>query len=116
MGLAQGKLDQGQPQGAQAAMQQAARSLQQAAQQLGSQPQGQPKEMGRPNDIGAASGGRLDPNLFGPDAQKYAGKSWGELPGELQTKILQDMKAKYGDDYSRQIKLYFEQIADTKKK
>jgi hypothetical protein len=38
------------------------------------------------------------------------------LPGELQTKIIQDMKAKYGDDYARVIKLYFEQIADTKKK
>jgi hypothetical protein len=45
----------------------------------------------------------------------YAGKSWGDLPGELRTKIIQDMKTKYGDDYARIIKLYFEQIADQKK-
>jgi len=35
---------------------------------------------------------------------------------ELRTKIMQDMKAKYGDDYARIIKLYFEQLADTSKK
>jgi hypothetical protein len=46
--------------------------------------------------------------------QQYAGKPWGELPGELRTKILQDMKSQYGDDYARVIKLYFEQIAERK--
>ena len=45
--------------------------------------------------------------------KKYAGKTWGELPGELRTKIIQEMAAPYGDDYARRIKLYFEQIADT---
>ena len=48
--------------------------------------------------------------------KQYAGKRWGELPGELQTRIIQDMKARYGDDYARIIKLYFEQLADTKRK
>ena len=52
--------------------------------------------------------------LLGPDAQKYAGKPWGDLPGELKTRIIQDMKSKYGDDYARVIKLYFEQLADKK--
>ena len=28
------------------------------------------------------------------------------------TRIVQDMKAQYGDDYGRVIKLYFEQIAE----
>src|SRR5262249_4570725 len=93
-------------------------SLQQAAEQLAQQTQppepglpGQPG--GQPNAVGAAGGGRPDPSLFGPDKNKYAGKTWGELPGELRTKIIQDMKAKYGDDYARMIKLYFEQIAST---
>ena len=33
---------------------------------------------------------------------------------ELRTRIIQEMKAQYGDDYARIIKLYFEQIADNK--
>ena len=49
------------------------------------------------------------------DLKKYAGKNWGDLPGALRTKIVQDLKARYGDDYAQMIKLYFEQIADTKK-
>ena len=64
---------------------------------------------------GASGDGRIDESLLSPDMKKHAGKRWGELPGELQTKIIQDMKAKYGDDYARVIKLYFEQLADTKK-
>jgi len=50
------------------------------------------------------------------DLKKYAGKNWGELPGSLRTKIVQDLKTRYGDDYAQMIKAYFEQIADTKKK
>jgi hypothetical protein len=45
--------------------------------------------------------------------QENAGKKWGDLPGELRTRIIQEMKAQYGDDYARVIKLYFEQIAET---
>ena len=55
-------------------------------------------------------------SLLGPDMQQYAGKRWGDLPGELRTKIVQDLSAKFGEDYARHIKLYFEQIADTRKK
>jgi hypothetical protein len=83
---------------------------------MASQQSGRPNQMTRPGDFGASPGGLPDPSILGPDAQKYAGKTWGELPGELRTKIVQDMKAKYGDDYARMIKLYFEQIADTNKK
>jgi hypothetical protein len=46
--------------------------------------------------------------------KKYAGKPWGELPGELKTKLIQQMKEKYGEDYARIIKLYFEQLASTR--
>jgi hypothetical protein len=54
-----------------------------------------------------------DLRAFGLAKTPYAGKSWGELPGELRTKIVQDMKASYGEDYARTIKFYFEQIAAT---
>ena len=49
-----------------------------------------------------------------PGLVSSAGKPWGQLPGELRNQILQDMKARYGEDYARIIKLYFEQIAETK--
>jgi outer membrane PBP1 activator LpoA protein len=117
MQQAQKQLAQGQPHGAQQSMHQAAQQLAQAAQQLAQQQQrGQPMQNTDPGVRGASGDGAVDPSLLGPDNQKYAGKRWGELPGELRTKIIQDMKAKYGDDYARVIKLYFEQIADTKKK
>ena len=57
-----------------------------------------------------AAGGLPDPGCCRPKLKKYAGKPWGDLPGELRTKIIQDMQAKYGDDYARMIKLYFEQL------
>ena len=42
------------------------------------------------------------------------GKAWGDLPGDVKSKITQELKAKYGDDYARLIKLYFEQLAERK--
>jgi hypothetical protein len=118
MSQAQGQLSQGQNSGAQQSMQQAAQSLQQAAQSLANQgqQQGQPGQPNQPNTngrTGASGAGEPDLTAFGLDRTKFAGKTWGELPGELRTKIVQDMKAKYGDDYARMIKLYFEQIAST---
>jgi len=120
VGKAQSQLNQGQNQGAKASMEKAADALAKAAEQMNQQGQpgdptgkpGQPNQATRP-DKGIQAGGTPDASMFGPDMQKYAGKSWGELPGELRTKIVQDMKDKYGDDYARMIKLYFEQIATT---
>jgi hypothetical protein len=43
-------------------------------------------------------------------------RQWGQLPGELRTKIVQDARAKFGDEYARMIKLYFEQLADSPRK
>jgi hypothetical protein len=114
MNQAQGQLANGQNQAAQASMQQAAQGLQQAARQM-AQKSGQPGPSLQPNPGREQEGGKPDPSILGAEAKKYAGKRWGELPGELRTKIVQDMQAKYGDDYARIIKLYFEQIADTKK-
>lgn len=119
MRQAQSQLSQNQPSAAKTAMERAAEALQKAAQQLAGQQgqqQGQPTLPAEAPQRGADGGG--DPDLKTlPDALKqHVGKRWGELPGELQTKIIQDMKARYGDDYARIIKLYFEQLADTKKK
>lgn len=80
---------------------------------------GQPDSNNNPdsaNSLGPTpTAGKTDLSVLGPGVAKYAGKSWGELPGELRTKIVQDMKVKYGEDYARMIKLYFEQLADTKR-
>jgi hypothetical protein len=116
MGQAQQQLGQGQQQQAQGSMQQAAQSLQQAAQSMQQgQPNGQPPK-GPTNGQNNDGKGNLpiDLSKYGKDAAKYNGKPWGELPGELRTRIIQDMKAAYGDDYARMIKLYFEQLADKK--
>ncbi len=115
MQKAQQQLGQGQNQSAQDAMQQAAQALQQAARQMAqAQQPGKPAATTQVSKMGASGQGRPDPSLFDKDLKQYAGKSWGELPGELRTKILQDMKARYGEDYARIIKLYFEELADRK--
>jgi hypothetical protein len=120
MEQAQGQLGQSQTGSARQSMENAAKALRQAAGQMsrGSQQQGQSgksNQQGQPGAVGAPGGGRPDPSIFGPGIPKYAGKTWGELPGEVRTKIVQDMRDKYGEDYARMIKLYFEQLADTKR-
>lgn len=94
------------------AMQDAAKNLQRASEQLmqAMQPPATP-----PRD-GAPGGGAADVRELPQELAPHAGKKWGELPGEVRTKIVQEMKARYGEDYARMIKLYFEQIADTKKR
>jgi hypothetical protein len=118
VGQAQSKMSQGQSQSAQASMKQAAQSMAKAAQSMAQNAQkpGQPGLPFIPSQVGAAGGGLPDLSKYGVDAKKYAGKTWGDLPGELRTRILQDMKSQFGDDYTRRIKLYFEQIAVTRKR
>jgi hypothetical protein len=120
MNQAQGQLQQGRPNSARASMQQAGQALENAARQMSqalrpSQQQGQPPAFGNPTAMGAAGGGTPTAKDVVGERFGFDGKKWGELPGELRTKIVQDMKAKYGEDYARMIKLYFEQIADTRK-
>jgi hypothetical protein len=106
------------PRNAAPAMQQAAKALEGAARQA-------QKSMARAMAGAGAPGPAAPPAANGSDAQPsaapitesdlkaLAGKSWGELPGELRTRIVQDMRARYGDDYGRIIQRYFQQIADT---
>jgi hypothetical protein len=116
MADAQGQLNRGQTAQAHSTMRQAAQLLAQAAQQMTAAPAGPPRSQAMIAGRGRQAGGLPDLSAYGLDKAAYAGKSWGELPGELRTKIVQDIKARYGDDYARMIKSYFEQIADTKKK
>jgi hypothetical protein len=89
-------------------MAKAAQALQQAAQQMAQQQQQQP---GQPNPNGTGKNGITesgmpDLSLLGKDVQKkYAGKTWGELPGELRTQLLMKAQERYGEDYARIIKL-----------
>ncbi len=119
VGQAQAKLGQGQTQQAQGAMQKAAQAMQQAAARAGQQ-MARSKESGPPNQFakesglkGAAGVGLPDLSTFGKELKQYAGRTWGELPGELRTRITQHMIARYGEDYAGIIRRYFEQIADT---
>ncbi|HEX3149341.1 MAG TPA: hypothetical protein VHR66_14805 [Gemmataceae bacterium] len=115
------QLGQGKPGDAAGSMQKAAGSLQQAAGQLGQGSQGQ-SQSGQGNGMNSQTsggkiggpGGTLDLRQFSPDVAQHTGKPWGELPGEIKTKIVQEMKARYGEDYARNIKLYFEQLAERK--
>jgi hypothetical protein len=121
MQAAQKSLDQDKSDSAGKEMREAAQSLQQAAQELRGGGAGQ-KADGGSSQTGA------DPNAGGPQGKQslplsadlanelklHAGKRWGDLPGELRTRIMQDVKAQYGDDYARIIRLYFESLADRK--
>ncbi len=99
---------------AQKSMEQAAQNLNDAAQKLNEGDRGQPGESGKP---GGNDGSDMSPTTkveIPKDLQQYLGKPWGELSGEVKSKMIQDLQAKYGEDYARVIKLYFEQIAERK--
>src|SRR5262249_31667215 len=89
---AQGQLGQGQTDQAQGPMRQAADAWQQAAKQLwGGQQAGGP-----PGDNVKPGNGPTSPPPAGElkrELSKYTGKAWGDLPGELRTRILQQAKA-----------------------
>ncbi len=76
-------------------MRQAAQSLAQAAQQMAANQQqlSQPGQPGQRTGQGRLPAGLPDLSAYGLDKTLSAGKSWGELSGELRTKIVQDMKA-----------------------
>jgi hypothetical protein len=71
---------------------------------------------GGDNPNGGSADGKRPPvsDEVAKELERHAGKKWGDLPGELRTRILQDVKAQYGDDYARIIRLYFESLADRK--
>jgi hypothetical protein len=103
-----------QPKSAAASMQQAAEALQQTAKQAQQQMSASGRPVGGTSPAqsfqpGAASAGS---DILRERLDAYAGKAWGELPGELRTRIIQDLRARYGDEYAPIIQRYFQQIAD----
>lgn len=106
------------PKDAKIAMQNAADKLAQAAQQASQQstrrvPQiaQNPATKANPNP-----GSGNAPILGDPKLESFAGKSWGELPGELKTQLIQDLRARYGVEYAELISQYFDRLAQTPRK
>ena len=92
-------------------MEKAAEKLNDAAKQLG---EGEPGERSNPMNNDGSGKSAPTKDELPKDLQQYLGKPWGDLPGDVKSKIIQDLQAKYGEDYARVIKLYFEQIAEKK--
>lgn len=102
------------PKQAPQAMRQAARALGSAAQRASAQArQALPRPTGRAGQPPPGSAGDGGPMALptGPLTGDYAGRPWGELPGELRARLVQDLRARYGDDYAEAIRRYFEQLA-----
>jgi hypothetical protein len=101
---------------AEPSMRQAAEALNRAAKAAVGTPATPPPE-GSPNaatQSNGNTGGGKAPSTIGdlnPLLPENWAANWGTLPGEVKGKILQDLQTRYGDDYARVIKLYFEQLA-----
>jgi hypothetical protein len=97
-------------------MQQAAKALANTAQQAQEGMMAQANQSAPPGEPARTFSGAAPSagTLTEADLKALAGRPWGELPGELRTRIVQDMRARYGEDYSRIIRRYFQQIAETK--
>jgi hypothetical protein len=115
------ELGQKTPAKAESSMKQAADSLQNAARQMRvQQPQQTPSSVTENRQGPPAGGAPVVPRGLSElknislEAAKHSGKAWGDLPGEVQAKILQDMRAHYGEDYANKIRYYFETISERK--
>ena len=121
MSRANTELQNGQQRNASEAMSQAASSLSQAHRELRSQLSRSNQGQRPGTEPGSALGGSSKTDVLPKDlsvpglpGQKFTGKSWGDIPGEIKTQILEEAKTRYGSDYARYIKLYFEQLAQKK--
>ncbi|HUR53611.1 MAG TPA: hypothetical protein VMZ71_05750, partial [Gemmataceae bacterium] len=77
-------------------------------------PEGSPNAASQSNgNTGAGTSATTTGDLT-PTLPENWGANWGNLPGDVKGKIMQDLKARFGDDYARVIKLYFEQLAEKK--
>lgn len=116
---AQGQMGKGDAKGAGESGKQAADKIQEAADQLAKGEKGDGGGDGGEGGGGQGSkpgqGGGGAPSGDLPSVVRdNLGKSWGDLPGDVKAKITAELKAKYGEDYARVIKLYFEQLAERK--
>jgi len=106
------------PKDAQAAMQAAAEKLAQAANQASKQAS---RTLPKASRTPSAKAGPMPPsgNAVVPrdlKLESFQGKSWGELPGELKTRMIQDYRTRYGDEYAEVIQQYFERLSQTQPK
>jgi hypothetical protein len=108
------KTMEGQPQQAAKAAQQAGKSLAKLAQQAKQQMQNpkRPDSPDQPSAQATPGGGAPSAIPLQPLLAAHGAKSWGELPGEVKSRVLQDLRSRYGDDYAVTIQRYFEQLAD----
>ncbi len=113
------------PSPATSSLQQVAQSLNQAAQQLGLTPgqaqqgassqsaaanaQGNPAPEGESSDFGARETVRLTD--LEVQLRNISARNWGELPGQLQTEILESARRRGGGDYGKVIQRYFEEVS-----
>jgi hypothetical protein len=112
------KLKLGKAQEARPAMQQAARDLKQAALQT-KQYMARSQQAGVPG-IAQQNSGKLPPSQGGksksgplvPDLKKYSAEAWERMPEPLRTRLLQDLRTQFGEDYARIIQGYFEKLND----
>lgn len=123
--------------GKQSAQQQAAESLKQAAESLsqaatelktkaqqgsdpgkGQQSQTASRNMAPGKGQGESEGGgartNVDFSKLEMQLKAMSNRNWGELPGELDTEILQGSRSRTDPEYARLIKHYFEAIAKSK--
>jgi hypothetical protein len=115
------------PSPATSSLQQVAQSLNQAAQQLGLTPgqaqgqqspsspsnaQGNPSQEGDSSDFGARETVRLTD--LEVQLRNISARNWGELPGKLQTEILESSRRRGGGDYGKVIQRYFEEVSRTR--
>ena len=104
------------PKDAQAAMKSAAKSLEEASQQAAKQSASKlPKPARNPTARSSAplAGGFPSALLRDAKFDPSMGKAWGELPGELKTQMLQDVRSRFGEEYAEMIRQYFERLAET---
>jgi hypothetical protein len=110
------RLEQRQAERAAEAMKQAAQAMQQSADlaehRLTRPQRGKIPIAGSiPGKVGTAMGPLLTGELA-KELEKHRGRPWGELPGELRTRIVNDLRARYGEDFARIIQGYFESLSD----
>jgi hypothetical protein len=103
-------------------LKQAAQQLQQAANQL--QPNASPEgeQQSDPSSQPSTDGGDSQQQIAKPGAgtdlerietelQRLKKRNWGQLPGKLQTEIMQSRQKNPNGEYAPLIKRYFESIA-----
>ena len=101
------------PKDAEAAMKSAAQKLTQAADQAQRQAARRfPKAARNPTALNL-SGGEAGSPLLDANLGAFQGKAWGELPGELKTRMMQDFRVRFGEEYAEMIQRYFERLANS---